>query len=478
MKYPLKTINKFAQNIPTVFFFKDISKLSNFLITDKEIKFLKNFFKNNPNKITYFLTAQKNFYFVNIENFKDNNFDDLEKVRRKGNEIFNKFKEQKFNDIQIIDLIDNDNLIYSFIEGLLLSNYNFNKYKSKEETYFLKNINLLSSLSKSKEKIKELNNVVDAVYLARDLVNEPNIALNSIVLAEKIKEIGNKYNFSVKILNKSQIEELKMGGLLAVNKGSTVPPTFSILTWKAKNAINKKPYILVGKGIVFDTGGVNVKVGNYMTNMKSDMGGAAAVIGTFQAIASMELPVYVIGLIPATDNRPGGNAYVPGDVIKMHNGMTVEVLNTDAEGRMILADALSYARNFKPKLVIDLATLTGAAARAVSKYATVAMHNSKDNFKELHYIGEKCGERLVEFPLWDDYDELIKSKVADIKNIGGEEAGAITAGKFLEHFTDYKWIHLDIAGTAFLESPFNYRGEGGTGVGVRLLYHFFKNKTS
>ena len=268
-----------------------------------------------------------------------------------------------------------------------------------------------------------------------------------------------------------------MGGLLAVNQGSIDPPTFSIMNWKPKGATNKKPIVIIGKGIVYDTGGLSLKpTPNSMDLMKSDMGGSAAVVGAIIAIAKAKLNIHVIGLVPATDNRPSGNAYAPGDVITMHDGTSVEVLNTDAEGRLILADALSYAKKYDPELVIDLATLTGAAARAIGKQGIVAMGNDENTMAALKVSGDEVHERLAEFPFWDEYAEDLKSNIADLKNLGGPEAGAITAGKFLEHFTNYPYTHLDIAGPAFMLSPFNYRGIGGTGVGVRLLFNFLKNK--
>jgi len=247
------------------------------------------------------------------------------------------------------------------------------------------------------------------------------------------------------------------------------------MTWKPTNAINDKPIIFVGKGVVFDTGGLNLKTGDFMTQMHMDMGGAAAVATALFAIAKAKLPVYVMAMVPATDNRPGNEAITPNDILVMHNGTTVEVLNTDAEGRLILADALSYAQNYNPQLVIDLATLTGAAARAIGKYGIVAMRNSTADLLPLALSGDQVYERLVEFPMWNEYDELIKSEVADLKNIGGAEAGAITAGKFLEHFVDYPWIHLDIAGPAMLSADDSYRTKGGPGVGTRLLFNFILN---
>jgi leucyl aminopeptidase len=229
--------------------------------------------------------------------------------------------------------------------------------------------------------------------------------------------------------------------------------------------------------VVYDTGGLSLKpTPNSMDMMKCDMGGAAAVIGTMVAVAKNKLPYHVVVLVPATDNRPGGNAYVPGDVIKMYNGKTVEVLNTDAEGRMILADALSYADKYQPELVIDVATLTGAAANAIGHYGVVAMGNTPENtMNKLKESGNNTFERIVEFPFWEEYNEQLKSSIADLTNLGNGAGGAITAGKFLEHFTNAPYIHLDIAGPAFIKKQINYHPQGGTGVGVRLLYDFIKN---
>jgi leucyl aminopeptidase len=279
-------------------------------------------------------------------------------------------------------------------------------------------------------------------------------------------------------MNKAQIKAQKMGGLLAVNLGSPQPPTFTVMEWKPRNAKNKKPYVLVGKGVVYDTGGLSLKpTPSSMDYMKSDMAGAAAVACTLYALAKNKVPVHVIALVPATDNRPGGDAYTPGDVITMMSGHTVEVLNTDAEGRLILADALHYAKRYSPELVLDFATLTGAAAMAIGSYGIVCMGNANSNIKEsLRKSGEAVYERLAEFPFWDEYDELINSDIADMKNIGGPIGGAITAGKFLQRYVDFPWMHFDIAGPSFLHGPSSYRGKGGTGVAVRFLVDFFTKK--
>lgn len=378
------------------------------------------------------------------------------------------------NSIVIIDTIMKNDDALKIAEGMALSNYTFDKYK-KEQIKKLKEIHIVSN-TPSKE-INELNKVIEGVYFSRDLINEPFSHLKAIDLAAAAKKSSNNNGFKVKVLLKKEIENLKMGGLLAVNQGSLDEPTFTIMEWKPKNAKNKQPIVLVGKGIVYDTGGLSLKpTKDSMDLMKVDMGGAGIVIGTMQAISANKLPVHVIGLAPATDNRPSGNAYAPGDVITMYDKTTVEVLNTDAEGRLILADALSYAKKYDPQLVIDLATLTGSAANSIGHYGIVSMYKgAKSEHEKLKQVGHKVHERLAEMPFWSEYDDLIKSDIADIKNIGGTQAGAITAGKFLSHFVNYPWIHLDIAGPTFTKQKYGYRGKGATGMGVRLLYEFIKN---
>ena len=406
---------------------------------------------------------------------------DRENARKAASKAHSAIASEKPASLFVVPVkgIDKE-FVLAFIEGFILTNYQFLKYFSEkqEKEYSLKNIFLVDDRVSESDCI-EIESITSGVYFTRDLINEPLSFLTSVQLSKEIKKASLQAGFNLEVLDKGKIETLKMGGLLAVNRGSIDPPTFSILEWKPDNAVNEKPYILVGKGVVFDTGGINLKPTGSLETMKCDMSGAAAVAGTFYAIAKEKLPVYVIGLIPSTDNRPDGNAYVPGDVINMHNGLKVEVLNTDAEGRMILADALSYAKRYNPELVIDLATLTGAAAIAIGKEGIVCMGNDESSkcMSDLKESGFAVHERLVEFPLWDEYDDMLKSDIADLKNIGEREAGAITAGKFLQRFTSYPWIHLDIAGPAFIKGPDSYRGKGGTGIGVRLLFDFLKKKS-
>ncbi|MCX7546830.1 M17 family metallopeptidase [Xanthomarina sp. F1114] len=398
---------------------------------------------------------------------------DLEKLRVAGHDLRTKL-DQAAEDLFISG---KGAQALALAEGLALSNYQFLKYfkEADKKRYRLKNIILLDTFEA--KAISNLNHTTKAVYWSRDMVNEPLSYLTAVQLSKEIKAFEEVANVSVTVFDKAKIEALNMGGLLAVNLGSIDPPTFTIIEYKPNKPKNKKPIVLVGKGVVYDTGGMSIKpTAGSMDSMKSDMGGAACMAGAIYAAAMNELDLHIIALIPATDNRPGGNAYVPGDVIKMYDGTTVEVLNTDAEGRMILADALAYSNELDPELVIDAATLTGAAVAAIGQKASCVMGNAEqDIINALINSGYHVHERLAQMPFWDDYAEDIKSSIADMKNLGGKYAGSITAGKFLEHFVKSPYIHLDIAGPAFLDAVDNYKGKGGTGVGVRLLNNFLEN---
>lgn len=399
----------------------------------------------------------------------------MEGWRTMGFELHDIACRNKWEEMVIVDQSGHPEWIEAFAEGIALSSYQFLKYFSKPEEK-RHSFQRLGVLNADPAMIRRLNATLQAVSLTRDLVNEPVSYLTAPQLGDDLTGLCLETGISVEILDKTQIESLRMGGLLAVNRGSIDPPRFIILKWEPEHAVNEKPLVLVGKGVTFDTGGLSIKpTAGSMDEMKSDMAGAAAVAGTLIGMARMGLPVHAIALIPATDNRPDGNAYAPGDVIRMHNNTTVEVLNCDAEGRLILADALSYASKYEPGLVIDLATLTGSAQVAIGSQGSVVMGTAPDEtFNELMQAGYSVHERLVRFPLWEDYAKLIESEIADVKNIGGRNAGAITAGKFLERFTAYPWIHIDIAGTAFLPTRDSYRGIGATGTGVRLLLDFIR----
>ncbi len=397
--------------------------------------------------------------------------EDAEWIRNQGAT----FRDKLDPDAEAMSVFGSSDATFDFLEGFLLASYQFDKYLKEKKSFALNSVHCTQGFSQ--QKADELNHIVRAVSWARDMVNEPVSFLTAEQLAEEIRALASETALHVNVLGKSQIESLKMGGLLAVNQGSIDPPTFTIAEYKPENARNEKPIVLVGKGVVYDTGGLSLKpTPNSMDCMKSDMGGAACMAGAIYLAALQKLPLHIIALIPATDNRPGLNAYAPGDIVTMFDGTTVEVLNTDAEGRMILADALAYSAKYDPELVMDAATLTGAAHRAIGDKAVISMGNADDKaFETLETSGYEVHERVVRFPFWDDYLEEMKSTIADLNNLGGPTAGMITAGKFLEHFVNAPYIHMDIAGPAWLNKQNTYRTKGGSGAGVRLVYQFLKN---
>ncbi|MBX7205614.1 MAG: leucyl aminopeptidase [Bacteroidia bacterium] len=469
---------------------KSESNASIVLLADKKTKWLS--YNLSEKEVAYIQTKLKaderlivinqfdRIIFVLIPKDKKERFTQLEDLRASGNKICSALNAHKQTGVIIEDVLNDTEAALALAEGIALSNYQFLKYRGEaaKEKNSLQTI-AINSKKLDKKDLERLQITVEATTMARTLVNEPQSYLTAPKLAEEIQKMGDTAGFHVEVLNKTKIEALKMGGLLAVNKGSQTPPTFTIMEYKPRGAVNKKPLVLVGKGVVYDTGGLSLKpTPNSMDSMKCDMAGAAAVACAIYAVAKAKLKYHVVGLVPATDNRPGENAYTPGDVIAMYDGKTVEVLNTDAEGRMLLADALAYAKKYKPELVLDFATLTGAAAAAIGQYGIVCMGTADEKTKsKLKKSGHNVYERLVEFPFWDEYKNLIKSDLADMKNIGGPVAGAITAGKFLEYYTDYPWMHFDIAGPAFINNNDSYRGKNGTGVGVRLLFDFILNAT-
>lgn len=475
MDIKIQKTSRRAPSVDTAQLFKSINDLKNFGLSKDELTYARREIKLKRKIIEVNRFKQKLvLVYLNHSATKNQQY---EAIRRQGYATLTYFNKSKTRRM-VISSSEQKEFTLAFTEGLLLGNYQFLKYKkdADEKENRLEEIDIYSKQVDS-DDIETLSIITEAVYNTRDFVNEPLSALNAVKFSEEVKKLGDACGAKVEVFNKKKIESLRMGGLLAVNKGSIDPPTFTIFEWKPKEKVNKKPIILVGKGVMYDTGGLSLKPSNYMDTMKCDMAGGAAVAGALYAIAKAKLPVHVIGLIPATDNRPDGNAYVPGDVITMFDGTTVEVLNTDAEGRMILADALSYAKKYDPQLVIDIATLTGAAAGALGENAIVGMcAKSEKEFNTLQTSGMRVNERIVEFPFWDEYKDMLKSTIADLKNIGGMYAGAITAGKFLEHFTDYPYIHLDIAGPAFIKKQDSYRVVGGTGVGVRLFFEFIKSK--
>jgi leucyl aminopeptidase len=366
-------------------------------------------------------------------------------------------------------------------EGIHLGLYRFDKYrtvKDKDEGR-LSSVSVLTATHVRGAQLGRGLTLADAVCagtnLARDLENTPANELYPATLGERAKRIGRENRIRVEVLNEKRIQSLGMGGLLGVSRGSQKPPRFIVMEYNRKAAA-AGTVVLVGKGITFDSGGISIKPAANMAEMKMDMSGAAAVIGTLQTAARLKIPLRVIGLVPATENLPSGNALKPGDILRHLNGKTSEIDNTDAEGRLILADALAYASRFAPDVVIDLATLTGACVVALGHFVSGMLGNDEEMMQRLHESGERTYERVWQLPMFEEYEKLIKSDIADVKNVGGRWAGAITAAMFLKNFIgDYRWVHLDIAGTAIMEEPFEYIPKGGSGVGVRLLTDFLRH---
>lgn len=318
--------------------------------------------------------------------------------------------------------------------------------------------------------------IARGVNYARDLVNSPGYAMTPERLGREAVSLGERLGLRVTVLDMAQLTEQGFGGILAVGKGSANEPRFIVMDWRGAASEDRPTICLVGKGLTFDSGGLSLKPADAMETMKSDMGGAAAVFGAMQALAELKLPLHVVGLVSSAENMPSSTAYRPGDVVTTLSGKTVEVINTDAEGRIILSDALHYAQRYRPAAIVELSTLTGAIIIALGSHATGMIGTDQALADRISRAGEATWERVWQFPLWDEYHQMIKSEIADLKNIGGRPAGSITAGAFLAAFVgDTPFVHLDIAGTAWVDRPAKpYHAHGGTGAGVRLLVEFLQ----
>jgi leucyl aminopeptidase len=374
------------------------------------------------------------------------------------------------------------------VEGTLLGLYLFSDYKSKPENgskaksgkngeYVLTQLSLQASKGsdrKVRQGVEWGQSIVRATYLARDLGNQPANVATPTMIAETASRETRKRGIRYTSFDRTRMEEMGLGALVGVAKGSNEPARLIQLEYKPAGAANTKPVLLVGKTLTFDSGGISLKPAEKMETMKGDMSGGATVLGTMMAASDLKLPLWIVGLMPATENMPSGTANKPGDVLRAFNGKTIEVINTDAEGRLILADALSYGiKTFEPMLTIDLATLTGAVTVALGAHTLGVMGNDQKRIDQILETGTEVGERGWQLPLFEEYYDQIKSPVADIQNVGGRGAGTITAAAFLSHFVDDKpWVHLDIAGTAWVESDEPYKPKGNVGIGIRLLTHF------
>ena len=368
------------------------------------------------------------------------------------------------------------------VEGTILGLYRFTEHKTGDEDEEVAEVDRLRLVEFSSEKLPEVRDgatagqvIAESTCLARDMVNQPSNHATPTILSEIARRIAEQGGLSCEILDEQKMTALGMGALLSVAQGSDEPAKLIILGHNEAKA-DLDTVVVVGKGITFDSGGISLKSHQNMRTMKMDMAGAAAVLGVMRAAALLKVPLRVIGLAPCTENLPSGRAYKPGDVVKAMSGLTIEIVSTDAEGRMILADALTWAERYKPKAVIDLATLTGACVVALGTQTAGLMGNDASLLDQLRAASSRTGEKVWELPLFEEYEKQIKSEVADLKNSGGGPAGAITAGIFLSRFAgDYPWAHLDIAGRALAEEDQPYIPKGATGIGVRLLTQLLRD---
>ena len=372
--------------------------------------------------------------------------------------------------------MNDDETTLAVADALAQSDYKYDAYITvrKDQKRIPIHATLLAPKGDAKKLSTNAKAVAEAVTTVRDLGNTPANIMIPRRLAERAEEVCKEAGVKCTVYGKRDIERMKMGGLLAVNRGALEEPRFVVMEYAPKKA--KKHVALVGKGITFDSGGISIKPAEKMEEMKFDMCGAAAVIGIMEAVAKLEVPVQVTGIFATTENLPSGSAYKPGEIITMMNGKTVEIVNTDAEGRMILGDALHYASQLKPDHLIDYATLTGACVVALASDAAGLFANNDDLAQKLIQSGERTGERLWRLPLWDEYKDLIRSEWADMKNSGGRWGGAITAAVFLKEFVDCpSWAHLDIAGTAYAENESSREAKGASGAGVRVTVDFLQS---
>jgi leucyl aminopeptidase len=380
----------------------------------------------------------------------------------------------------------NEGLIEAISEGILLSLYTFNKYKTGNERADIKPEKAIMLINSDKEDklrsvVHRANAVSKAVNFTRDLGNLPPNDCSPSQLVSHCMALSDEYGLQLRVLERYEMESMGLNGIVSVGKGSNNPPKMITLQYHGFSA-NQRPYLLIGKAVTFDTGGISLKPSEKMDEMKFDKCGGCTVIGIIKAAAALKLKLNLVGIIPCVENMPSSTSYRPGDIIKMYNGKTVEVLNTDAEGRIILADAIAYGiEEFKPKFLIDLATLTGACIIALGANVAAMMGTNSQLIERLRTISEETAEKMWQLPLWEEFHEQIKSTFADMKNVGGRPGGAITAAAFLSNFTnDVPWVHLDIAGTAWTQEGTHeksYNPKGATGFGIRTLVKLLFEET-
>ena len=466
---------KLKDNEINVLFYseKNILLSENFNSQKDLLNLFKKIINNDSSNIILVRSEKGNFLLVKRKTLdKDLTYKYLEEL---GGRIYNKIKHLSSSQAKIYE--NNISINERLALGILLSSYKFENYKKNKikQIINLKNVVFVcNEPNKNLSKISEIQNVAKGVFTARDLVwQPPNILYPSSFADEckKLKKIGVK----VTIYNEKQLQKIGMDALLAVGRGSRKDSQVVVMEWSGGKK-NNKPMAFIGKGVCFDSGGLSLKPAKSMEDMKWDMGGAATVTGIIEAAALSKLKYNLIGVIGLVENMPDGDAQRPGDVVKSYSGQTIEVLNTDAEGRLVLADILSWTeKKYKPKFMINFATLTGAMIVALGNIRAGLFSNDKEISEAIFNSGEITGEKVWAMPLDDDYDQLIKTEIADMKNIGGPGAGSITAGCFLKrHIEKTPWAHLDIAGVTWQNKSTPSIPSGGVGWGVRMLYHLIK----
>ena len=449
---------------------------------DKINKFLKKVKKNqDKKKIHFFDTSDNQRCFLVILSEKLINFE-LNDLGGSFKNLINSHKNLKNISLLVSENVRNKNLsdeelVSEFLYGYNLKSYSFEKYKSKKKSDTSPKIQIcVNKVEKFKKEFEKFLSVKDGVFLARDLVSEPPNQLNPKNYTEEIKKL-NKLGLKVEVFGEKDLKKMGMNSLLGVGQGSANETFLVTIKWNGKRE-KGRPLCFVGKGVCFDTGGISLKPARFMEEMKYDMGGSAVVVGLMKTLALRKAKVNAVGVVGLVENMPGSNAQRPGDIVKSYSGKTIEVLNTDAEGRLVLADALAYAeKEFKPKFIIDLATLTGAIIMALGEEYAGLFSNDDKLSDQLYRIGNSINEKVWRLPLHKNYDKLMNSKYADVQNInyaGG--AGSITAAQFLQRFVskDIPWVHLDIAGMAFSKKAASINSGGATGFGVRLLNDLVK----
>jgi len=485
MKFSVKNLAQAKSDLLVLPLFEDEKKCS--VSVSKEIDSqVKQLIKNNRiGSHTHFYPAKEAFESVMVYGLGKKEKYSVDSLRKSVAKALKCINNHKFSSISIaLPLIEAQEELSAraIVDGVLLSNYSFDNYKTKKDEKHLKTVDIITSddcgvsVKDLQKAVKLQQSICDGVYTARDLENMPSSDMTPSILADFAVKMCKSKKVSITVLDEKKIIAKKMGCLHGVSRGSVEEPRFIVMEY-GKEFKKSGTTAIVGKGITFDSGGISLKPGADMDQMKMDMSGAAATIGIMEAVASLGIKKHIYCIVPTAENMPSGTAYKPGDILTAMNGKTVEILNTDAEGRLILADALCYAADLKPKVILDLATLTGACLVALGTVAAGIITNNDDVYSDLQGASKDSGEKIWQLPSFDEYREQIKSKIADLQNIGGRYAGTITAGLFLEEFVnDIPWAHIDIAGTAMNDKDHALCPKGGSGFGVKLVVEYLLKK--